>query len=195
MTSTGPNDNDEDSATIERIEAAIAAIPGARPASAMLIMWGAGFQAIKEQRQEEVARLNAAEAAASALLLAVQSLDLWPPHLKRGADFGAFSSAKIEDLTKDLRAFVDDVSVIRSNLGMHGKPNRRRNEHAQNVATAAAQEFEYVTGRKPTITVDPITGAARGDFINFIKELFNILRIKASPEHYARLALKELRHP
>lgn len=51
--------------------------------------------------------------------------------------------------------------------------------------------FYEVTGERPTVRTDPLSGEAYGPFLDFVKAAFNACEITASPETWARRAHKD----
>jgi hypothetical protein len=93
--------------------------------------------------------------------------------------------------------YWSEVSRIaqKMNLQCHNvgrAPNRR----AQIVAGICAQGWLNLTGREPTFTVvvgGKDEGQVRGDFLEFVKEIFGILKIQPSPLSYASCAAFRVR--
>jgi len=69
----------------------------------------------------------------------------------------------------------------------HGKGAPRK-ASADAVGLALAQEYERLTGRPPTLSVNG--GKANGRFFELIASVFDALGLKASPEAAARRAIK-----
>lgn len=67
-----------------------------------------------------------------------------------------------------------------------------RKEVAFHIAMILAEEYHRATGKNPTIITDSygFGHPASGNFINLIKNIFEIVSIKASPEAMARDAIK-----
>jgi hypothetical protein len=62
-----------------------------------------------------------------------------------------------------------------------GKPSGAR------LMTAhAARVYEQLTGLRPTVITDPVTGKAGGAFLTFLEEVFREFKITASAESQAR---------
>ncbi len=71
-------------------------------------------------------------------------------------------------------------------------PKRRRKKWAaRDITVLAAGSFERLTGRRPTINVDPETKQSSGRFLNFLTEVFREFGIEASTEAQARAFVKE----
>ena len=62
--------------------------------------------------------------------------------------------------------------------------NRGTKPGAKDVALACADAFEAMTGRRATFTNDDATGASRGLFLDFLKQIFDALGVKASSCEY-----------
>ena len=61
------------------------------------------------------------------------------------------------------------------------------------IALQCAFSFWAVTGRRPAITVNPVTSAAEGAFIDFLGAVFELYSIDASPEGRAKVAKEGIR--
>jgi len=59
------------------------------------------------------------------------------------------------------------------------------------AADAAYSAYESLTGRPPTIIVDPLTAKASGPFMTFLAAVFEALQIRASVESAARAAIAQ----
>ncbi|WP_062309665.1 hypothetical protein [Polynucleobacter sinensis] len=74
---------------------------------------------------------------------------------------------------------------------MGGRPVNYRSIQ---LADILAMNYKRLTGKTPTITVDPISvgNVATGEFFTFFKSVFNILGAKGNAEYFARLAIDRL---
>lgn len=72
------------------------------------------------------------------------------------------------------------------------KGGRRENSRAKATSEILAYFYIKLTGKRPTLTNDPIheTSKPKGPFFNLVEEVFKILEIEEKPEHYADLATK-----
>lgn len=61
------------------------------------------------------------------------------------------------------------------------------------VARLAAKEYERLTGRPPTVVVDPYTNQTRGPFIDLVQAIFVAADIDGSAEGFAKTAIKARR--
>lgn len=68
---------------------------------------------------------------------------------------------------------------------------RKRDIEASQISEIAGSMFEYVTGRRPTITTDPHTGEVSGDWPQFLRAVFDALHVQASVANQSR-AVSEL---
>lgn len=96
--------------------------------------------------------------------------------------------------------FCADYAITDSLRGMRQVAERPRPKigrpprlDALQVASRALTVFEIITKKTPGVTVDPISGTASGAYLGLVAEAFRILSIKASPEHYAKEAIRENR--
>ena len=64
--------------------------------------------------------------------------------------------------------------------------------NARLVARAAYFVFLGVTDREPTTTLVTVSGSGEL-FVDFLSEIFRILHINASPEHYAKSVIADFR--
>jgi len=67
---------------------------------------------------------------------------------------------------------------------------RKVNTVAESVTRTAAAIFERRTGRKPVRIVDRVSGKAGGQFVEWLAELFSLLKIEASADAEARKYLE-----
>jgi hypothetical protein len=72
------------------------------------------------------------------------------------------------------------------------KPGRPGADEATFIAWVCGSYFERITGRPDTITKNPITLEASGEFYNLVKTVFRALNLSDDPENRAR-AERELR--
>jgi hypothetical protein len=63
---------------------------------------------------------------------------------------------------------------------------RRSNRKASDLADVARDAYEYYTGKRATITTDPITYKRSGEFLDFLSAVFDVAGVDADPVHYAR---------
>lgn len=66
---------------------------------------------------------------------------------------------------------------------------KKKREPAE-VARFAAKEYERLTGRLPTVVVDPITHQTRGPFIDLVRAIFVAADIDGSAEGFAKTAVR-----
>ena len=96
---------------------------------------------------------------------------------------------EIEALQIDLEnTFNNTVRTLRLTPHQPAKGGRPKIIGASIVADMARAKFEHLTGRAPTITVDPVSSAAGGPFVTFLGDLFEIIGVNASAEAQARAA-------
>ena len=84
-----------------------------------------------------------------------------------------------------------DVSNVPESQGK-GRPEARL---SSGIARILAFNYQELTGNKPTINVDPYSHGhkAYGPFLDFVKDVFNALGVRASPEASAREAIEATR--
>lgn len=72
---------------------------------------------------------------------------------------------------------------------------RKASDHTLGLAQSLAINFFKLTGHKPTIEVDFMTenNAATGPFIRLVNDVFRILDVQGSQEHYAKQAIAHLK--
>jgi hypothetical protein len=72
-----------------------------------------------------------------------------------------------------------------------GRPQSRL---AHNVAYELARKYLILTGTRPTIIIagGEKEGTPKGPFLDFIREIFDLLNIKRDALHYARTAIEQL---
>jgi hypothetical protein len=58
------------------------------------------------------------------------------------------------------------------------------------VTDQAAWIFKQLSGRPPTVITPALGGNAHSEFLTFLKKIFDILEIEASPESQAKKWLK-----
>lgn len=70
-----------------------------------------------------------------------------------------------------------------------GRPIKFR---ALDLAKSLAGNYQQLTGKAPTITVDPISDGniAKGDFLRLVYDVFEILGVEGSPEYFAKRAIE-----
>lgn len=70
-----------------------------------------------------------------------------------------------------------------------GRPIKFR---AFDLAKSLAGNYQQLTGKTPTITVDPISDGniAKGDFLRLVHDVFEILGVEGSPEYFAKRAIE-----
>jgi hypothetical protein len=85
-----------------------------------------------------------------------------------------------------------ELERLRSQPEVAGPPRKLR---APAVTQVVAEVLERLTGKPPTVLVDPRTNAAYGPFLDFLMAVFEVCGVDASPEAQARAYLKELRPP
>ncbi|MEY8117797.1 hypothetical protein AB9F26_05930 [Falsihalocynthiibacter sp. BN13B15] len=69
--------------------------------------------------------------------------------------------------------------------------DQTRKHRAVAIADAAGEVFVEITGRLPTLTINPTTSKTSGIWFDFLTLVFNVLQVEASPESQAR-RVKEL---
>ncbi|OSQ46762.1 hypothetical protein [Marivita geojedonensis] len=71
-----------------------------------------------------------------------------------------------------------------------GQPKLR---YAPAVTKILAKAYEEITGKRPTVSVNPIDSKAYGPFFDLVSDIFLILGVDASAESQAKAAVKEFR--
>jgi hypothetical protein len=89
-------------------------------------------------------------------------------------------AAEAGEIAPEIEAFLSHAS----------RQPRARPQHtaAPRIAVYLYQEFERLTGRTPSRSV--VNGEERGEFTVLVREIFEILGVKASPERAARYAIE-----
>lgn len=87
-------------------------------------------------------------------------------------------------------AHISDEEEVIPIIG--GRPPKLR---AIQLADILARSYWQLTGKMPTITVDPTSegNIAMGDFLRLVDDVFGSLKVEANPEHFARLAIENLK--
>lgn len=77
-------------------------------------------------------------------------------------------------------------------LNTGGRPPKFR---ALDLANSLAGNYLQLTGKSPTITVDPIYegNIAKGDFVKLVHDVFKALEVEGSPEYFAKRAIEHLK--
>lgn len=77
------------------------------------------------------------------------------------------------------------------------EPQRRQgrphNIVAREVARAVCEVYRVLSGKRPTMTVDPISAEARGIVLDLLREIFEAFEIEASPEAALKQAIRTRR--
>lgn len=78
-------------------------------------------------------------------------------------------------------------------LNTGGRPPKFR---ALDLAKSLAGNYWQLTGKPPTILVDPIGEGhqAQGDFLRLVDDIFGILEIEGSPEYFTKRAIEDFNH-
>ncbi|MEC5405123.1 hypothetical protein VOM14_05985 [Paraburkholderia sp. MPAMCS5] len=95
--------------------------------------------------------------------------------------------------TYDLQAVLRKVSAIAASANLSDVPEvqgrgRPRNNLATGVADILAHDYWTLTGKTPAVATDPFSGERVGSFFELVEDVFQALRIEASPAAYAREA-------
>lgn len=77
-------------------------------------------------------------------------------------------------------------------LNTGGRPSKFR---ALDLANSLAGNYLQLTGKTPTITVDPISegNIAKGDFVKLVHDVFKALEVEGSPEYFAKRAIEHFK--
>ncbi len=110
-------------------------------------------------------------------------------------------AGKLTQMSDDLAGCADTIDpnaassmTALGNDESSGRPRGKPPEtHAHFTARAVYAVFEKITGKKPSVTTNPYLygNPASGPFLEFVKDVFETLEIKASPETWARKVCKE----
>lgn len=86
-----------------------------------------------------------------------------------------------------LQSVPENIEEQSSNTG--GRTPKFR---AFDLAKSLAGNYQQLTGKTPTITVDPISDGniAKGDFLKLVHDVFEILGVEGSPEYFAKRAIE-----
>jgi hypothetical protein len=90
------------------------------------------------------------------------------------------TAASVADASKYVITRLADVPFCEQSAG------RKVNKRAESVTKIAAAIFERRTGRKPVRIVDRVSGEPGGQFVEWLAELFSLLKIEASADAEAR---------
>ena len=69
-----------------------------------------------------------------------------------------------------------------------GKRGPKTKSAASHLAAVACAQYEAYTGKRATITTDPESNERRGDFVRFVRDIFAAAGIKANAANYAKWA-------
>ena len=96
-----------------------------------------------------------------------------------------------------LLGMLDRVGTLyrRAKVKGGGYPSKGppRKNQARLIALNAAQDYRRLTGKEPTITTNPNTNERGGQFLKFLREVFEALDIDASADVQAVAAVRELK--
>jgi hypothetical protein len=105
--------------------------------------------------------------------------------------------ANIGCLCAEFRALLLRERDKARRVELGGVPTRQQRQPRQllpkGLALYLAHEFAFLTDSRPTIRVSVEDGTAYGPFPELVQDVFAILKIAASSEHWAREASKSIR--
>jgi hypothetical protein len=103
--------------------------------------------------------------------------------LRSTAKKAAFSHAHIDTLLP----ILTDPSMIKKDEG-----GRRENTRAKAMCEILAHCYKLLTGSKPTLIRDGMSddSSPKGPFFNLVEDIFKVMGLKESTEHYAKLAIE-----
>ena len=199
---------------IERIEAAIKALPAKPKANSRLVLLHI-LQAIDLVRRMDRPKFKtisqkAINAELDKLARLATALSEYISNMHSHALFEVerqipyFSTTAFHEL---LRSIVDAVERVDRSpkpeqqlLLVEGKEyslihtigGRKRGPKtksaASHLAAVACAQYEAYTGKRATITTDPESNERRGDFVRFVRDIFAAAGIKANAANYAKWA-------
>lgn len=111
-------------------------------------------------------------------------------------DLSTRKSGRIEYWKRDkfLPALQSLIEITaernRDKIAPHHINGAPKKEIAAIVTDQAAWAFKQLSGKPPSITTPTLGGKAHSEFLTFLKEIFDILEIEASPESQAKKWLK-----
>lgn len=122
----------------------------------------------------------------NALLISILSLQgpaIDALHL-RHPTLGEFETSLIKLVEAASRAEVPTTANNRRGM--------KRKFRASEIAEAAADDFYRLTGRAPGRIIDCVDGKSKvsGEFLSFLEELFRVLGVVASADHYGKEAAR-----
>lgn len=116
--------------------------------------------------------------------------------LLAGVDLSTSKSGRIEYWKRDkfLPALKSLIEITdeknRDKIAPDHLTGAPRKEVAAAVTDQAAWIFKQLSGRPPTVITPALGGNAHSEFLTFLKKIFDILEIEASPESQAKKWLK-----
>lgn len=112
---------------------------------------------------------------------------------------GALSNligALYEALTTEISGIDPGALSVNSAFGEGAEFEKVKQTKPTETAAAlfageCATVFYELTGKRPTVRTEPLSGEAYGPFLDFVRAAFNACEITASPETWARRAHKD----
>lgn len=111
--------------------------------------------------------------------------------LERQVDHGPFSLTVLNSLSAWNDRVLEAHRELSAGPELPTVDHRPRKPEAQMIARRCARLFHALTGKPATIVTKD--GVARGPFLAFVRDVFRILEIDASPETWAKRAVKDRR--
>nr|WP_309502352.1 hypothetical protein [uncultured Roseovarius sp.] len=180
---------------------AIAALPGAETFEPSEIERKARFmwELSKSARRNALKRnLPASQSASDKELRKLNDLcgkladhieDMHAPAITALANEGILAISMAEDLRKMMEGARYAFGAC---VGQEAR-GRKPEIAAAQISEIAGSMYEYITGKRPTITTDPYTGKVSGVWPDFLQAVFEALHVHASVANQSR-AISELMH-
>ena len=90
------------------------------------------------------------------------------------------------EIAGQLRAMMEVTRRAFGEAEGQGVRGRQKDIEARGVAMAAGSAYRAITGKRPTIVVNPLDGEASGPWLEFVRRIFGTLDIDASATNQAR---------
>ena len=90
------------------------------------------------------------------------------------------------EIAGQLRAMMEVTRHAFGSAEGRDVKGRLKDIEARGVAMAAGSAYRAITGKRPTIVVNPLDGEASGPWLEFVRRIFGTLDIDASATNQAR---------
>ena len=97
------------------------------------------------------------------------------------------------EMAGQLRAMMEVTRHAFGSAEGRDVKGRQKDIEARGVAMAAGSAYRAITGKRPTIVVNPLDGEASGPWLEFVRRIFGTLDIDASATNQARTVADLLR--